>query len=88
MQVDRIEADGTQMRVTVDGVPDPNRRTGDELLVKNHYSYPCLVNLVLNSDLIIVTRRRLVRDNALTLSGPRRPVNHSSSRPATCSARS
>ena len=45
------------------------------MLVNNRYSYPGLLNLALNSDLMNVTRRRLAGDNAFTVTGPRRPVN-------------
>ena len=75
MYFDPIEADGTQIRVTADGRPDPNGRSGYQLLVNNRYSYPGLLNLALNSDLMNVTRRRLAGDNAFTVSGPRRHVN-------------
>ena len=75
MYLDPIEADGAQIRVTPDGRPDPNGRPGYQLLVNNRYSYPDLLNLALNSDLMNVTRRRLAGDNAFTVTGPRRPVN-------------
>ena len=75
MYFDPIEVDGTQIRVTADGHPDPNGRPGYQLLVNNRYSYPGLLNLALNSDLMNITRRRLAGDNAFTVTGPRRPVN-------------
>ncbi len=66
MDFNTIEVDGTQIRVTADGRPDPNGRPGYQLLVNNRYSYPGLLNLALNSDLMNVTRRRLAGDNAFT----------------------
>jgi hypothetical protein len=75
MYFDPIEVAGSQIRVGPDGRPDPDGRPGYELLVNNRYSYPGLLNLALNSDLMNITRRRLAGDNAFTMSGPRRPVN-------------
>jgi hypothetical protein len=72
---DPIESGGQQVRVTPDGLPDPAGRPGYRLLVNNRYSYPALLMLSLNSDIMNVTHRRLAGDNAFTVAGPRRPVN-------------
>jgi len=67
---DPIKSDGTQVRVTPDGDPDARGRPGYTILVNNRYSYPALLNLAINSDILNITHRRMADSNDFTRAGP------------------
>lgn len=66
---DQIKSGGSQIQVSADGDAQIGGRPGFTILVNNRYSYPALLNLSINSDVLNITHRRMVDSNAFAAAG-------------------